>query len=268
MKKKNEMNLFQAMKRILSNERGEVSTGNVDPDPNVDAGKQNAQSMGNSSTGEAGKTELDKDGNQASGTPDNNSANDKLDVSTLPQSAQDLIKSLRGESADHRTKNNNLNTRLEKMETGLKAMFGDDGNGQDLTPEQQISQLQSSVENSSYENAVQGMAYEAGIPHGNYEYFQFLMQKEVGGLEEGQELSEETLAEIVGKAKGFSDSNIDDSNSTVLEKEKGNQNPDQKGEISLEAFVKMSVTQKSELYTKSPEVYNSLFKQAKEKRLL
>lgn len=264
MKKKNEMNLFQAMKKILGNQFGEVAVdgnvGNTDPNPN-------AKSMGNSTTGEPARVDPNTNTN-ASGTQGNNSEDDKLDVSTLPQSAQDLIKSLRGESADHRTKNNNLNTRLEKMETGLKAMFGDDGDGQDLTPEQQISQLQSSVENSSYENAVQGMAYEAGIPHGNFEYFQFLMQKEVGGLEEGQELSEETLAEIVGKAKGFAGSNINDSNSTVTENDKGKQNPDQNGEVSLDAFVKMSVTQKSELYTKSPEVYNSLFKQAKEKRLL
>jgi len=205
-------------------------------------------------------------GGQESGTQDQDNTH-KFSVDSLPQEAQDLIKNLRAENAEHRTKNNNLSTRMESIEKGFKTMFGDEGGEQALTPEEQLQQLQGGYEDLSYNNAIMGMAYENGIPMENYEYFNFLMDKEVNGLEEGQELSEESLLSVIQKAKGFNQPQSD-TNSSV--DSNGDQRNDPNGgqELTIEAFSKMSVVEKSELYRKKPAVYNSLMKEAKNKRLL
>jgi hypothetical protein len=231
---------------------------------------QSAGSMGNSSTGEAGTNTDQATGSQGggeAGSQDQNTGDDdKFNFDSLPKSAQDYIKNLRQESAEHRTKNNNLSTRLESIEKGFQKMFGGEGAEQDLTPEQQIEQLQSGYENLSYQNAVMGIAYENGIPQDNLEYFNFLMEKAVNGLEEGQELEEENLLNIIQKAKGFSQS-IDNANTSVDERGQGG-DPNQSTGLTLEGFLGMNVVEKSELYRKQPEIYNKYMAQAKEKRLL
>jgi hypothetical protein len=234
------------------------------------------QSMGNSSTGEAGTAHQNVDVNQGqsgtasaqeSGTQGQSNDSGDWKIEDLPQGAQDLIKSLRSESADHRTKNNNLTTRLENIENGFKTMFGGEDGQEQLTPEQQIEQLQGGYESLSYENAVMGLAYENGIPMDNYEYFNFLMDKAVNSLDEGQELSEEALLEVIQKSKGFN-ATMDNTNTSV-DGNSGNNNPEgQQGAITLEAFTGMSVVEKSELYRKNPAVYNQLMSQARDKRLL
>lgn len=237
---------------------------------NPEAGGGGAQEP----TGQAdGPVSSDGQNDAGSGTPQaqesgtQEQSHKEFSVDSLPQEAQDLIKSLREENASHRTKNNNLSTRLESIEKGFKTMFGGESEGQELTPEQQIEQLQGGYENLSYENAVMGLAYENGIPMENYEYFNFLMGKAVNGLEEGQELSEEDLLQVIQKSKGFN-ATMDDSNTSV-DGNNGNNDPNQQsGEITLSSFTNMSVVEKSELYRKNPAVYNSLMKQAREKRLL
>lgn len=229
-------------------------------------------SMGNSSTGEPGTTDQGQNnaesGTQAAQAPgEQGQSNSEFKVENLPQEAQDLIKGLRQENADFRTKKNNLSTRLENIENGFKQMFGGEEGQEQLSPEQKIEQLQGGYESLSYENAVMGLAYENGIPMENYEYFNFLMDKQVNGLEEGQELSEDQLLEVIQKAKGFN-ATMDDSNTSV-DGANGNNDPQgQQGEITLDQFAKMGMVEKSELYRKSPAIYNQLIKQAREKRLL
>lgn len=194
-----------------------------------------------------------------------NTAPEELDVSSLPQAAQDLIKTLRTENADRRTKNNNLTTRFENIESGLRQMFG--GDDQELTPEQTIEQMSGQNETLSYQNAVMGMAYENSIPMENYEYFSFLMEKEVNGLEEGQELSEDSLLSVIQKAKGFAATSVEATNTSV-DGDGTVGDPGSSAGVTLESFASMSIVQKSELYRKSPEVYNGLMKQARQKKLL
>jgi hypothetical protein len=198
---------------------------------------------------------------QESGTQEQNR---EFSVDSLPQEAQDLIKSLRNENAKYRTEKNNFQTRLENIESGFKQMFGE-GDGQELTPEQQVEQLSAGYEQMSYQNAIMGLAYENGIPMDNYEYFNFLMDKAVNSLEEGQELSEEQLLEVIQRSKGFNQT-MDNANSSV--DGQAGQAPEGNQGTTLEQFLKMNVVQKSELYRNKPEIYNSLFAQAKEKRLI
>jgi hypothetical protein len=226
---------------------------------------------GNEPTGQADgaiNTANVDSGNQPSADSGNQAPENKpaFSIDSLPAEAQDIIKNLRAENAKYRTEKNNVTTRLENIENGFKQMFGGEGEGQELTPEQQIEQLQGSYEQMSFQNALLGLAYENSIPMDNYEYFNFLMDKEVNGLEEGQELSEESLLEVIQKAKGFNQS-MDNANTSV--DGQGNENPNQNsGSITLEQFTKMNISEKSELYRKSPAVYNQYMKQAKENRLL
>jgi len=242
------------------------------PDAGTMAGGTGGQSTGEAGTAHANVETTNTqtvDPNAAAQVDPNAATNtsdgDKFDFDSLPSSAQDYIKSLRTESAEHRTKNNNLSTRLENIEKGMKTMFG--GEDQELSPEEQISQISQTNETLSYENAIMGMAYENGIPMDNYEYFNFLMDKEVNGLEEGQELSEETLMGVIGKAKGFNQS-MDNTNTSVDDQGNAVKDPNNSSGMTLDQFSSMSVVEKSELYIKSPAVYEQFMKQAINKRLL
>jgi hypothetical protein len=242
----------------------------MDNEQNNEQQQAQGKSMGNSSTGEPVQTQgqnNDVSGTQSaqeSGTQEQ--SNNEFSVDSLPQEAQDLIKNLRSENAKYRTEKNNFQTRLESIENGFKQMFGGE-EGQELSPEEQIQQLQGSFESVSYENAVMGLAYENGIPMDNYEYFNFLMDKAVNSLEEGQELSEENLLEVIQKAKGFN-ATMDNTNTSVDGADGENDPEGQQGVVTLEQFSNMSVVEKSELYRKNPAVYNQLMSQAREKRLL
>jgi hypothetical protein len=249
-------------KHFLRQEAGDQGAGGG----SGDAGK----SMGNSSTGEPNTTNTYTDsgnqGGQDSGNQDQNSSDD-FKVEDLPQAAQDLIKSLRTENADRRTKSNNLSTRLENIENGFKTMFGDDVDNK-LTPEQRLEQVSGENQSLSYNNAVTNMAYENGIPHENFEYFSFLMEKAVNNLDEGQELSEEDLKLVIQQSKALVKAEAGESNSSVDGKQKEGQDPNSATGVTLDSFVSMGMVQKSELYRKSPDIYNSMIKQAREKRLL
>lgn len=236
-----------------------------------------AGGAGGSSTGEAGTAH--ENINQASGTQDGgesgtqnqdtsegNQESGTFDLSKLDSSVQDYIKELRAENAKTRTERNNLSTRMENFENGFKQMFGDEGEGQELTPEQQIESLNTNFQDLSFSNAVMGIAYQNDVPHDKLEYFEFLMNKEVEGLEEGQELSEESLAGLIQKVKGSGFQG--EANSSVNEGNAAGKDPNASGATNLDAFVGMSLQERSELYRKDPNTYNALYKQAREKRLL
>ena len=199
--------------------------------------------------------------NPESGTQDNN--ND-FKIESLPQAAQDIIKNLRTENGKYRTERNNSNTSLETIKSQINSIFG--GESDKGTPEEQLSAMQGQFESASYDNAVIGMAYESGIPKDNFEYFSFLVQKETNALSEGQELSDEALDSIVQKAKGFGGNN--NANSSVNGTTTTNNDPQTQTGMTLDSFTSMSLTEKSELYRKSPEIYNTFMKQAREKKLL
>ncbi len=120
------------------------------------------------------------------------------------------IKKLRGENAKARTTNKDLKSqvdalggRFSQMEKGLKSLFGD-GEDDKLTPEQRLEKVQAQNATLEIENALRDAAWEQGVSKDDFEFFSFLANKELDQLDEGQELSDEKLAEIAQKAKGRS----------------------------------------------------------------
>lgn len=224
------------------------------------ADDQNSGS-GGSGSGDQNSGSGDQANNQGKtgGTGDNQTM-------TLEE-AQKVIKDLRAEAAKYRTEKNNLSTRLEKLEKGIKAFAGGDENDQEDT-ETKFGKLQGEFETLSVRNTMYELAFEHGISKDDFEYFEFLMSKKLNSLEEGAEMTEEDLTEILGglKSKGGGKAPANTSTGTGTGTKP---NPDGKsGDVTLEQFVKMGMMDKSKLFQTKPELYNSLLTQAKQKGLI
>ena len=193
------------------------------------------------------------------------------------------ITSLRKESASYRTKSKDLESkhtalenRFSKFETGLKNLFG--GEESKLTPEQKLEQLSDHSDAVELKNAILETAVKSGVAGDDYDYFEFLLQKKAEGLKEDEELSDDQIAEVVAQVKN---------KSKPAEQQKPNTstsigtkalvdgqvppNPVVPGgpqEVTVESFSKMSMTEKSELYSKNQPLYESLLKAAKEGNIL
>lgn len=175
------------------------------------------------------------------------------------------IEDLRKENAKYRTRAkerdsevNVLNERLNKFETGLKKIFGDEAD--EMSPEERIEALQMQNEQLAVQSALKEAAFEYGVDRDNYEYFEFLVSKRLASLEEGEELSEEDLDEIAVQAKGrggFANTSVGNDGRTVPEPEVDD------GGISLEKFETMGISEKSVLYQKNPQLYNQLAAQSR-----
>ncbi len=231
----------------FANNNGSGNQNGGDNNNNSDSGNQGGGDSGNQ--------------NQNNGNEGDGSGND---LTKLPDWAQKQIKDLRAENAKSRTSGNNLATRLENIENGLKGMFGD--NKDKLTPEQQIEQLSTANADMSFQNAVMNFAYSAGVPTDKFDYFSYLVEQKTNSLEEGQELSEEDLKALVTQARAVSGSNSN--NSSVDDENQDGKKPGQTGAVTLEQFTNMTMMEKNTLYQKTPELYQKLFDEAKRKKLL
>jgi hypothetical protein len=85
------------------------------------------------------------------------------------------------------------------------------------------------------------------------------MGKALESLEDGQEMTEEELAEIIstvtaGKGKGMGTSSTKDGTKPP---------PAKDGEVTQEEFNKMSIIAKSKLYQTNPALYSKLLSNAK-----
>jgi hypothetical protein len=185
------------------------------------------------------------------------------DLSWTPEQKA-YIEGLRKEAAGHRTakkdlesKYSNLNDRFSQLEGGLKKLFGEDDS---LTPEQKAEQLAAHNEQLELKNAISEAAIASGVGGADYEYFEFLIQKEVGTLNEGEELSEERVVEIAQAAKRGTAPN----STTVGNVAVDNPAPENgDGAVTVEAFASMSMSEKSELYQKNKPLYDQLLNQAR-----
>ena len=182
-----------------------------------------------------------------------------------PTATEAVIKQLREENAKLRTRGKErdsefdaLNDRFSKFETGLKSLFSDGDEVDDLTPEQQVEVLQARNEQLEVNAALRDAASEYNIPNENFEFFEFLVGKRLNEMEEGEELSEEDLDAIAQRARGMGGA----SPNTSIDGEGTSPEPGaQSQEVSLEEFVTMSVMAKSQLYQKNPQLYDQLKKQ-------
>jgi hypothetical protein len=192
---------------------------------------------------------------------------DDSEIEKLPKGAQALIKKLRKENAAKRTEANNLKTKNEKYEKAFKIISGDD---EEEDPEVKLGKVQNQNQSLQVKNAMLEMALENGIGPKDRKYFEFLMAEALEELEEGEELSEEKLAEVVAAVKGKGGGTPAN---TGTKGDGGSKGGDKKpaGDtdgVTLEQFVGMTVTQKSKLYNEKPEVYNTLMAQARAKKLI
>ncbi len=223
-------------------------------DDNQDgSGNQDGQNQdGNNSDGEN-----NQDNNQDGSGSQNDGDNAGQDFASLPEWAQKQFKDLRTENAKHRTNNNNLSTRMEKFENGFKSMFGEQD--ADADPQVQLETMQGEYESVATQNAILSIALENGVVGAeNVEYFQFLMDKSLNSLKEGEEMSQEQLGEILSKCSKGNNANA---NTSTNDGKKGGQGPDQKdGDVTQEDFDKMGILEKSALYRSKPDLYNKLFK--------
>jgi len=227
---------------------GEQSDDDTKTDDTEDGGKGGG--------GAGGKDEKKEDGK------------DVIDLATLPESVQKHIKDIRKENAKYRTKANKSEQDLAAINDRLKKLAG--GDEETETPEERVSQLEAGNSALAFRNACLSVAIENGIGKGGYEYFEYLVSKAVEGLEDGEELDDEAMAAIVSEAQAKGGGiTTKKTKTSVTGDGDGDKKPDgDKGAVTLEQFCKMTMSEKSTLYTKQPAVYEALHAEAKSKRML
>jgi len=182
------------------------------------------------------------------------------------------IKKLREENATRRTKGKELEDRLSEMETNTgefrKNLAKALGFETDMTPEEQVEQLTNNQHDLESQNFMLRTMIEYGITKDDSDYFQFLLTKKASELPEDGELGEDDLASIVSEVKARG---VGSNAATSVSTQSPNGTAPAAGgttDITPERFAKMNITEKSELFAKNPQVYNSLMGQVKEKGLL
>ena len=194
---------------------------------------------------------------------------DALDEEKLDEKTKAHIAKLRKEAAGHRTKAKDLASKLKTSDEQKKAILKAAGiEDESEKPEEKVKSLTATSQQLAFRSAILEAAVEHGIAKDQLEFFEFLVQREAGKLEENEELSDEQLAEIVAKVKkqGASAANTsvesdDDEDKTPAP------NTGKKG-ITLDQFCQMGMTKKSELYAKNPKLYEQLANEAKAKKRL
>ena len=203
------------------------------------------------------------------GDPEPDPEDPELKDSKLDDKTKAYLAKLRKENAAHRTKAKDLASKLKVSEEQKKAVLkavGIEPDGE--APEEKIKKLTSETQTQAFRNAVLERAIEHGIAKDDLEFFEFSLNKAVGALGEGEELADEKIEEIAAAIKKRSKNPAN----TSVGKGKGGKEPPpgESDEITLGQFLAMGVLARSELYTKSPDLYAKLVAQAKaeKKRLV
>lgn len=189
---------------------------------------------------------------------------DSLDEDKLDEKTKAYLAKLRRENASHRTKNKDLKSKFSVSEERRKAILKAAGITEESEkPEEQVKSLTVDNQTLAFRTAVLQSAVENGVGASDLEFFEFLVVKEAGKLEEGEEIPAETIADLAKKAKRGSGK----ANSSVGG---GNKPPPggDKGVVTFEKFRTMSITEKSDLYEKNPALYNELMAKARRERKL
>lgn len=207
---------------------------------------------------EAAETVYNEAKTKAEGEEDD----DGIDDSKLDEKTKSYVEKLRKENAKHRVKGKDLASKLKTSEEQRKAILKAAGiESEDEEPEERVKTLTAESQTLAFRNAVLELAVEQGIPKENLKFFQFLVAEAVGEMEEGDELSDEKLAEIVKQAQGGTGKAA----STSVGGGKNKPKPGETSEIDLAKFLTMTISERSLLYSKNPEAYLKLTEEAKAK---
>lgn len=180
------------------------------------------------------------------------------------------IAKLRKEAAGARTKNKDLASKLKDSETKKKAILAAAGISEESeTPEEKIKVLSAESQQLAFRTAILESAVQNGIGKDDLEFYEYLVTKAVSELKaEDDEVSDEAMAAIVAKVKkaGASAANTSVGGGAGG---RGAPNPSTKpGEITLEKFITMNMSEKSKLYQDNPDLYTALVTQAKKQKKL
>lgn len=190
----------------------------------------------------------------------------EMDESKLDEKTKRYLAKLRKENANHRSKAKDLKSKLSESEEKRRAILKAAGiEDESDTPEQKLKAREAELEQIAVRQAILELAIQNGVNKDNLEFFEFLVSKEAQKLGEGEELGDEQIAEIVKKVKKSGSKGT--ANSTV----EGGKNPPPSGgptEVTLDKFVRMSISEKSLLYEKNRDLYERLVQEAKAKKKL
>lgn len=177
-----------------------------------------------------------------------------------PKKALAEIKRLRQENAQRRTQGKDIETKFNalnaKFERLSKAFGGDEED--EIPPEEKAAALQSHVEQLEVEASINHLARVFNVPMEHDEYFRFLISQKFSQLEEGEEVGEEELTEIVGKVQALQSGAASKPTKTGLGGGKNPQPASNSSGISADQFKKMGTLEKSALYAKDPALYEKL----------
>jgi hypothetical protein len=186
---------------------------------------------------------------------------EKLDTST-----QAYIQKLRKENAKYRTEAKSHKDKLEGVKTSLGIK------GEEETLEQRAQRMAQELQTVAFEKAVYFNAVKHAVPEEGMEFFQFLLDKERHGLNEGEELAADKIAELAKKAKaGVVKPAATTTVVNISNPGGGASAPPPAGNnetLTVEKFATMGFNEKCRLYETNPELYSSLMKTATQKRLL
>lgn len=216
--------------------------------------------------GQASGTQDQIEAKGQTGSAEGGDKGDDLGDFADPAKALAEIKKLRAENAKHRTKNKSLEEQLGSMNGTLgklKEHLGIKDDEED--PQTVIQNLKKEKEMLEVEIGLGSLAREHGIARDQEAYFRFLMSQKFEQLEEGAELTDEDIESIVQEVQKVSGAQKRQSTGVGS----GAANPAGNNDgLTLEQFVKMGVGEKSQLYTKNPDLYSRLFSEAQQKGFL
>jgi len=190
------------------------------------------------------------------------------DLPSDPDELKKYILQLRKENAKHRTKAKNLKDssttaeqKLQEMRSNLARALGLEGEDE-VSPEEQVQHLTSYTQQLEIQSALMETALVNGVSAGELGYFKYLLAERLEALEEGEELGEEEMAEIVSEVKRVSAAKTA---STGVGSKSPAPTSSHSGGVTVEQFMKMSVTEKSQLYMKDKGLYERLVEEVKRK---
>ncbi len=184
---------------------------------------------------------------------------DKADAKTKA-----YLKKLRQENASHRTANKDLKSKVQSEIDKRNAILKAAGiEIESENPAEKLKTVTAESQQHAFRNAVLESALQHGIPGDQIDYYEFLIAKATGALDEGEELSDEALAEIVGKIKK---SSTQKSATSTVDGSKTPPPGTKDDQITLDKFLSMSISEKSALYLKNPDQYAGFVAEAKAKK--
>lgn len=252
----------------VKNSTGKTGSGSQSdesaPGEHEDGGGTNDESGDESQESEGGGKQGEAKGEKKQ--------SDELDLSTLPKEAQDYIKKLRRESAKYRTKATNLESSYSQLTNRVRQVAGggEEGEEAEMSVEQRLEIHEQNTATLAFDNAVLACAVDHGIDAAGLKYFRFLVNEKASELGEGEELSDEDLAEIAEEARSTTGRGRKGAKTSVTGDEGGKggegKAPVGKNTVTIEQFAKMTVSQKSDLQKNNPDLYAALFQEAVQKR--